>query len=69
MPFVHQEQISSTVRSKYETALKEQLRQALLAPGLTSDQRKAIKEQLNNLGQPKVYRAGSPPKPGAISFD
>jgi hypothetical protein len=68
MPFVRQKQINPEVRSQYETALKEQLRLSLLNPGLTPEQRSAIKDQLDSLGHEKVYTADSPPKPGAITL-
>lgn len=66
MPFIQRSQINPEVRSKFETALKEQLRLSLLAPGLTPEQRRAIKEQLDNLGRLKTYNAENPPKPGII---
>jgi len=68
MPFIRRDQISSEVRKPYEGTYKTQLRQALTNPGLTAEQRKCIKDQLAEVGKPKVYRADTPPKPGAISF-
>ena len=68
MPFLLREQVSPEIRKPYEGAYKGQLRQALTNPGLSVEQRERIKTQLAEVGKPKVYRADSPPKPGAISF-
>ena len=69
MPFICRDKINPAVRKPYEGAYKGQLRQALTNPGLTAEQRKRIKDQLAEVGQPKVYRVDTPPKPGAISFE
>ena len=68
MPFLCREKIKPAIRKPYEDAYKEELRRALLAPGLTAEQRKSIKEQLAGVGRPRDYRADTPPKPGAVSF-
>lgn len=68
MPFLSKDQIDPHLRKKHEDALRERLRQSLLNPGLTAEQRLAIRQQLESIGQPKVYDANSPALPGAISF-
>jgi hypothetical protein len=69
MPFIHRMQIKPEVRAVHETALKERLRQDLLSPALTNEQRCAIRKQLETIGKPKEYEKDSSPIPGAIAFD
>lgn len=68
MPFIKRQDINPTLLKRFEGAHKARLRQALLDPGLTSAQRESIKEQLDQIGKPKVYKAGMAPKPGAVAF-
>ena len=68
MPFLSRSHIEKELRKPHEVAYKSQLRQSLGNPGLSADQRQQIKDQLSRVGKPKVYRADSPPRPGAISF-
>lgn len=68
MPFVHRQSIDSEICKPHNAAYKAQLREALLNPGLSANDRKRIKDQLAGVGQGKVYRAATPPKPGAIVF-
>jgi len=69
VPFIRRHEIKSSVRKPHEGAYKGQLRQALTNPGLSAEQRERIKSQLAEVGQAKVYRVDTPPKPGAISFE
>lgn len=68
MPFVSREDIPADVRAAHEKRYKMQLKEALLNPGLTAAQRDHLRAQIRAVGQPKVYSADSPPKPGAVSF-
>ena len=66
MAFVTSKQIDPRVRDSQLAKYREQLRQRLLDPSLQAAQRSSIKDQLNALGSPKVYRQDSPPREGAI---
>lgn len=55
-----------SLRTKNLARYRNQLRAALANPGLVPEQRQHIKSRLATLGGPKVYRADSPPPPGAI---
>ena len=68
MPFITRNQMDVTTRAASNAARKAQLRQALLDPALTEARHQQIREELANLGQPRVYSADAPPKPGAVSF-
>jgi hypothetical protein len=68
MPFVSRAEIDQKVLVASMDTYRQRLRQALLDPALTGDQRQNIKERLTNLGQPKVYREDTPPPPGAIEL-
>lgn len=68
MPFISKEEISPEIRGRYEKRYKAQLKEALLNPGLSAEQREHLREQIRSAGKPKVYKAESLPKPGAISF-
>ena len=66
MPFVSREQLDPKLRAKHEKTYKTQLRQALTNPSLTQEQKEALLLELKSVGGPKVYKADTPPKPGAI---
>lgn len=71
MPFLSRQQINPDVLAQHLGEHRDRLRQILLDPSLTADQRLAVKGQLQSIGQakgPKVYRQDSPAKPGAIDF-
>jgi len=59
MPFISREQIDPKIRAKYERKYKAQLKEALLNPGLTDEQKAYLRDQIRSIGQPKVYQAGS----------
>jgi hypothetical protein len=69
MPFIRREDVDLSLRQRFEGVHKAKLRQSLLDPGLTAEQQKNIRAQLEQIGKLKVYRADSPHRPGAISFD
>ena len=66
MPFVKRSDIAPKIRKPHEARLKGTLRAALQQPGLSGEQRVAIKDQLAKIGHPKEYRVGGSAKPGAI---
>ena len=68
MPFIRRSDISPAVRQRFEGEHRARLRKSLLDPSLTAAQRRAIKEELVQIGKPRAYKAGSPPRPGAITF-
>lgn len=68
MPFIKRQDIAPALRQKFEGAHKARLRQTLLDPGLTGPQREAIKKELDSIGKPKIYSAGTVPKVGSVSF-
>jgi hypothetical protein len=68
MPFLSRENVPLAIRRKHEDAYKNRLRQSLLDPSLSAEQRKQVKRELDGVGKPKEYRADTPPPPGAISF-
>jgi len=68
MPFVSRRHIDPETRKANDAAYKARLREALLNPGLSAAERSRIKAQLA-AGPGKVYRASTPPKPGAITFE
>jgi len=69
MPFIKRHHIDPKIRGQHDKAHKSQLRQALLNPALTEEQRAGLQKQLREVGQKKAYHADSAPKPGAISFE
>lgn len=70
MPFVQRRHISPDIRHEMDRKLKNRLREALLNPALTAEQRELIKQELTMLENGgRVYDANRPPRPGAISFD
>ena len=69
MPFICREDVDLDLRQRFNGAHKAKLRQSLLDPGLTAEQQKNIRAQLDQIGKPKTYRADSLPRPGAISFE
>ena len=68
MPFLNRSQIPAPLRAKAEKEHKTRLRQALLNPVLSAEQRSYIRDQLASVGKPKVYSADSPAKQGAIKL-
>jgi len=68
MPFVSRQNADPQVRAKHERRHKRSLRQALLTPGLTEEQRAAIQAELAQVGQPKDYSSARTPKAGAIKI-
>jgi hypothetical protein len=68
MPFLKRQDIDLALRAKHDKEWKTKLKQALINPALTAEERRHIQEQLDMVGKPKVYRADTPPKLGAISF-
>jgi len=69
MPFIRRQDIDPKLRAKHDARYKSQLRQALLSPGLSAEQRAGIQSQLANVGVARIYNATSAPKPGALSFE
>ena len=68
MPFVSRTEIDQKVLVASMDKYRQRLRQALLDPALTGEQRQNIKDRLANLGKPKVYSGDTPPPPGAIEL-
>lgn len=66
MPFITRQQIPEALRVKAEREHKTRLRSALMNPALTAEQKEAIRNQLSNVGKPRIYSASSPAKQGAI---
>lgn len=66
MPFIKRSDIPEKIRKPHEAKLKGTLRAALQQPGLTGEQRIAIKDQLGRIGKPKEYLPNPIPKPGAV---
>lgn len=54
MPFITRSQIPADVRKKHTDAYRDSLRQRLLDPTLTPEQKAAIKAQIEALKDPKV---------------
>lgn len=70
MPFVQRRHISHEIRCEMDRKLRNRLREALLNPALTAEQRVLIKEELTMLENGgRIYDANRPPRPGAVSFD
>ena len=55
MPFITLAQVDPVARQKAEQELRTRLRQALLGPALTTEQKTSLKKELDALGKPKVY--------------
>lgn len=68
MPFISRDQIAPSIRKPHEAEYRQKLREALLDPTLTDEQANRLRSELENIGKPKVYRADSPPPPGAIDI-
>jgi hypothetical protein len=68
MPFVSRNEIDHKVLSANLDKYRSRLREALLDPALSGEQRQNIKDRLASLGKPKVYSEDSPPPPGAIEL-
>ena len=69
MPFIKRSDIPHKVRKPHEAKLKGTLRAALQQPGLSGEQRIAIKDQLERIGRPRVYVPNPTPKPGAVPVE
>lgn len=59
-------QIPEKIRQPHEARYRRQLREALLNPALSAEQRADVKARLARVGRSRVYRSDSPPPPGAI---
>ncbi len=68
MPFIRRQDIDPEMRALHDKKAKSRLREALLNPGLSAEQRRSIREELAMLGPARIYDAGRPARPGAISF-
>ena len=68
MPFVSQKDIDQKKRTPYLNRYRKQLREALMSPLVAEEQRKHLKETLDNVGKPRVYRTDAPTPPGAIDL-
>lgn len=66
MPFIKRQDVDVKIRKPYDEAHRKQLRQALLNPALTAEQRKHLQSQIASVGQQKEYDPNSPPKLGAV---
>lgn len=69
MPVIGRRQVDPEVRKKFEAEYKAGLRRSLSDLSLTEEHRTHLMKQLASIGQPKVYRADSPSKHGAISVE
>ena len=70
MPFVQRKALSPELREVGNDAFKKLLRESLLNPALSAEQRQLIQEELTMLENGgRVYDANRPPSPGAISFE
>lgn len=69
MPFLRRQDIDPDLRATFDKAAKGQLRQALLNPALTGEQRTVIRQELALMGPARIYDADRPPRPGAIEVD
>ena len=68
MPFIRRKDIDPDLRASSDKKAKGRLRESLLNPGLSSDQRTQIRQELALLGPERIYDADRPARPGAISF-
>lgn len=68
MPFIAREEIDPDLRAKHDSRYKAQLRKALHNAGLSAEARAHLHKQVQAVGKPKVYKADTPPKLGALSF-
>ncbi len=57
MPFITRKTLNPELRSDAERSYKDQLRQKLRDPSLTNEQRQRLMEELEQVGQPKIYGA------------
>lgn len=69
MPFLSREQIPPSIRKKFLDMHKKQLREAMLNPLASEEQIYQIRQQLLDLGKPKIYDPASPPPLGAIDIN
>tara|TARA_Y100000310_G_scaffold345479_2_gene465472 strand:- start:4448 stop:4669 length:222 start_codon:yes stop_codon:yes gene_type:complete len=68
MPFIRRQDIDPDIRAVHDKKAKSRLREALLNPGLSSEQRLSIQQELALLGPARIYDAERPARPGAVSF-
>ena len=61
-----QQMISIEVRRPHINRFKKRLVRAIQTPGLDSDTRQRLRDQLTKLGEPKVYTVDGSAPPGAI---
>jgi hypothetical protein len=66
MPFIRRVNVDPELRAPHDQKYKTELRQALLNPGLSAEQRTRIREELAMAGMSRIYSADRPPRPGAI---
>jgi len=66
MPFLRRQDLDPDLRARFDKDAKGQLRQTLLNPALTAEQRTLIRQELALMGPARIYDANRPPKPGAI---
>jgi hypothetical protein len=69
MPILSRRNIDPALFKKPDADFKARLREALQNPGLGAEERRRILAQLAMTGLGKVYRASTPPRPGAITFE
>jgi len=69
MPFIKRQDVAPELRAKHDKEWRAKLKQALTNPTLTAEDRRHVQAQLDEVGKPKTYRADSPPRPGAVSFE
>ncbi len=55
MPFITRGALSPELRSTYDQGYKNELRQRLQDPTLTTEQREQLMARLDQVGQPKIY--------------
>lgn len=60
MPFIRRSQIPSGIRKDHTETYRDALRQRLLDPSLTSEQRASIKKQLDTLKGSIANSGGNP---------
>lgn len=69
MPFVRRSEVDPKTLKRFERQSKAELRQSLMNPALTAEQKEAIRRRVKQVSRPKVYSKDSPPPVGAIAFD
>ena len=66
--FLARNDIPAKIRQEGDKRYKAEIRQALRSPALTANHRTELRSRLQQVGQPRIYDADSPPRPGAIEF-